>query len=119
MDRGLYIAVFWLGGDQEIRVGRLGRFHFRKGTYLYVGTASRGLSARLERHGRKAKPVHWHIDYLSRRATMLGAIVIDRDRETECQLAASVARRFDRPVKGFGASDCRCPGHLFYTKGWL
>ena len=52
-DSGLYIAVFQLPQLCHIRVGRLGQFRFRRGFYLYVGSAQRNLSARLERHGKK------------------------------------------------------------------
>jgi len=118
MDSGLYIAVFRLAGDRRIRVGRLGRFTFRRGVYLYVGSAQRGLSARLARHARRDKPRRWHIDYLSTAATMLGAILVPGGRDGECRLAAEVARLYPRCVRGFGASDCRCAGHLFYAGRW-
>lgn len=44
---------------------------------------------------------------------MLGAILIDAARSEECRVAADLARRMPRPIPGFGASDCRCGGHLF------
>jgi len=47
-DSGVYIAVFYLRKNQGIRVGRLGRLHFRQGVYFYAGSAQRDLSARLE-----------------------------------------------------------------------
>jgi sugar fermentation stimulation protein A len=99
-----------------IRVGRLGRFHFRPGVYFYVGSAQRNLSARLERHSRKKKPLHWYIDYLSVKTEMLGAITVPGHRELECKLAKDLGRMFELAVPGFGASDCRCGGHLFYAR---
>ncbi|MFW6133538.1 MAG: GIY-YIG nuclease family protein [Planctomycetota bacterium] len=119
MDSGIYIAVFVLNADRRMRVGALGRVRLRAGVYFYVGSALRNLSARLERHGRKDKPLHWHIDYLARAATMLGAVVVPGMRRTECALAAELGALFKRPVPGFGASDCRCGGHLFYSPGFL
>ena len=74
------------------------------------------MSARLERHGRKDKVLRWHIDYLSSKAEMLGAITIDGSRELECQLAKKLGSMFELAVPGFGASDCRCGGHLFYAR---
>ena len=71
-DGGLYVAVFHLPRPARIRVGRLGTFDFPAGRYYYVGTAQRNRDARLGRHARKSKPLRWHIDYLSARATMLG-----------------------------------------------
>jgi sugar fermentation stimulation protein A len=101
--------------DRLICVGKLVRFRFRQGIYFYVGSAQRNLSKRLERHGKKKKALRWHIDYLSVEAEMLGAITIDGPRELECHLARKLGGMFELAVPGFGASDCRCKGHLFYA----
>ncbi len=114
-DGGVYIAVFFLAKARSVSVGKLGRFYFRPGVYFYAGSAQRNLSARLERHGKKSKPLRWHIDYLSVRADMLGAIVVTGPRQRECELAEGLAGMFERAAPGFGASDCRCGGHLFYA----
>ena len=115
MDSGVYIAVFGLRRARRLRVGALGRFRFAPGVYLYVGSAQRNLAARLDRHGRKDKPLRWHIDYLSSAAEMLGAMVFAGGRPRECALAEELSRGYARPVPRFGASDCRCGGHLFYA----
>jgi sugar fermentation stimulation protein A len=115
LESGIYIAIFGLTRAQSILIGKLGRFHFREGVYFYAGSAQRNLSARLERHSSKSKPVRWHIDYLSARAEMLGAITIAGPRERECELAKELAVMFELAAPGFGASDCRCGGHLFYA----
>ncbi|MHC4356132.1 MAG: GIY-YIG nuclease family protein [Planctomycetota bacterium] len=114
-DSGVYIAIFRLAEARDISVGKLGRFRFRQGIYFYAGSAQRNLAARLERHDRKAKPMRWHVDYFSVRAEMLGAITIAGPRERECEIAAELAAMFEPAAPGFGASDCRCGGHLFYT----
>jgi sugar fermentation stimulation protein A len=115
LDSGVYIAVFYLGKARHISAGKLGRVLFRRGVYFYVGSAQRNLSARLERHSKKRKPLRWHIDYLSARAEMLGAITIAGPRERECELAKKLAGMFELAAPDFGASDCRCAGHLFYA----
>ena len=115
MDSGLYIAVFVLTGRLHLRIGALGSFTFRAGVYLYVGSAQRNLTARVERHGRRNKPLRWHIDYLSTKATMLGAVLVPGSRRQECRLAQQVAALLPRVVPGFGSSDCGCAGHLFYA----
>jgi sugar fermentation stimulation protein A len=102
--------------SRTIRIGRLGKFHFNQGIYFYAGSAQRNLSARLKRHGRKKKPLHWHIDYLSAKAEMLGAIIIPAQRKHECEIAEELGELFELVVPGFGASDCRCAGHLFYVQ---
>jgi len=119
LDAGVYIAVFYMPKDRKIQIGRLGRFCFRQGVYFYVGSAQRNLSARLERHNRKKKTPRWHVDYLSARAEMLGAITIAGPRELECQLAKKLSGMFEPTVPGFGASDCRCAGHLFYAQEFV
>ena len=116
MNAGVYIAVFYMPTDRSIQVGRFGRFSFRQGIYFYVGSAQRNLSARIERHSRKKKTLRWHIDYISTKAEMLGVIIIDGKRELECRLAKHLAGMFEPAVPGFGASDCRCIGHLFYSR---
>ena len=116
-DSGVYIAVFRLLRRRRIQVGRLGQFLFEPGFYFYVGSAQRNLSSRLARHARRRKPLHWHIDYLSCRATMIGAMTMSGPRTRECELAQELATRLELVVLRFGASDCRCPGHLFYSPG--
>jgi sugar fermentation stimulation protein A len=113
MNSGLYIALFHLHRGLRLRVGALGKFRFWPGVYLYVGSAQRNLAARVERHGRKNKPLRWHIDYLSAKATMLGAVLVPGSRRRECGLPQQVATLFGRVIPGFGASDCGCGGHLF------
>ncbi len=115
MDSGVYIAAFHLSGNRKIQVGRLGVFEFPAGIYYYVGSAQRNLHARLDRHARKDKPLQWHVDYLSARGRMLGAIVFDGAKNRECELAEELSQLCVRPMKRFGASDCRCGGHLFYS----
>ena len=116
LNAGVYIAVFYKPKGRTIQIGRLGKFHFHKGVYFYVGSAQQNLSARIERHNRKKKTLRWHIDYISTKAEMLGVITIPGIRELECQLAKKLAGMFELAVPGFGASDCKCRGHLFYTQ---
>lgn len=116
MDSGIYIAVFYIPAGRTIEIGRLGKFYFRRGIYFYVGSAQRNLSSRLERHGRKNKLLHWHIDYLSIKAQMLGAITISGQQKHECEVAGGLNQLFELAVPRFGASDCRCTGHLFYAQ---
>jgi sugar fermentation stimulation protein A len=115
-DAGVYIAVFYMSKDQRIQIGRLGKYCFCQGVYLYLGSAQRNLSARIERHNRKKKKLRWHIDYLSARTEMLGAITISGPRELECRLAKELRSMFEPSMPDFGASDCRCGGHLFFVK---
>jgi sugar fermentation stimulation protein A len=119
MNSGIYIIVLYLPRIAKVTVGKLGTFKFRKGFYFYVGSAQRNLSKRLERHGKKKKPLRWHIDYLSTKAEMIGAITIAGPRELECKLADKLGGMFELAVPGFGTSDCKCHGHLFYARGLI
>lgn len=116
LDAGVYIVVFHLATPKRITVGGLGRHRFHEGVYLYVGTAQRNLMARLRRHARRHKPLRWHIDYLSTKVTMLGAVVVPGERSLECVLAKRLAERFEVPIPKFGSSDCRCESHLFFAE---
>jgi sugar fermentation stimulation protein A len=115
LESGVYIAVLYVAKSRAIRVGQLGLLRFRQGVYFYVGSAQRNMLARLERHSKKEKALRWHVDYLSSKAEMLGAITIAGPRELECQFAKKLGGIFELAVPGFGASDCRCKGHLFYA----
>jgi len=85
------------------------------GTYAYAGSACGpgGLRARIARHLRDEKPIHWHID----RLTAVGRVTAIAHGETacECDLAEALARLGGAtvPIAGFGSSDCRrCRAHL-------
>jgi len=117
----VYAAVFVLAARRRIRIGRLGRFDFPAGRYVYVGSAQRNLAARLARHGRRWKTLHWHIDYFSRWARLEEAWAWPRPRADECRLAWAIAAlpgAVPGPA-GFGASDCHCATHLYHLAGPL
>jgi Uri superfamily endonuclease len=92
---------------------------FPAGWYVYVGSAlgPGGLAARLCHHLAPMRRPHWHIDHLR---TVVGPVVeiwyaVGPERR-ECDWATRLATRpgATRPIGGFGASDCRCPAHLFH-----
>ena len=102
-----------LSRARELQVGRLGRFRFHPGPYFYVGSAMGGLDGRLARHARGG-PLRWHIDYLLAKARLAGAWTVVSGDRLECRIARSLSQVLELPVPRFGASDCRCPGHLFH-----
>lgn len=117
MEGGVYLVIFQLVSSQTITIGRLGRFDFADGHYVYVGSAQRNMEARVARHARRRKPLRWHIDYLAASAEFKGAMMLfGAGKSLECSLAEMLARHHPRCVPGFGASDCRCGGHLFYIE---
>ncbi len=96
----------------RVRSGRV--FNLAAGCYGYVGSAQRGLAPRLGRHLRRHKISHWHLDFL-RAATSIRAVAWAVTTENmECALARRLAASLP-VVPGFGATDCACRGHLFYS----
>ena len=112
LENGTYIAVFILTTRRHIRVGQLGCFDFKPGVYLYVGSAPTGSPCASE----TARQEDQAIDYLSTQAAMIGAMIVPGPRERECELAKELSDMYVLAVPGFGASDCRRGGHLFYAR---
>jgi Uri superfamily endonuclease len=115
---GTYALVLSSLGIKNIRIGRLGWLETDSGFYVYVGSAfgPGGLRARVSRHRRQARCRHWHIDYL-RSATRLEEIWCSYDRKCREHQWARLFRQVpgaSTPMRGFGASDCRCESHLFF-----
>jgi Uri superfamily endonuclease len=116
--KGTYGLLLRLDETREVEVGRLGRFAFKAGYYLYVGSAlgPGGLAARLGRHLRGEKGPFWHIDYLRQVGVVTAVYWLESSVRYEHEWAA-VAQQLPGaaiPVPRFGASDCRCPAHLFH-----
>lgn len=112
-NRGSYLLAGYLKEDTYIPIGNLGERFFAKGFYLYVGSAMQSLSRRVQRHFRKAKKKHWHIDFLLPFLEDLRAFPIQSSENLECALAREL-RRISQEVPSFGSSDCSCPSHLFH-----
>ncbi len=113
-DTGAYCLLINIPAPVNVTVGALGPMHFTKGSYVYVGSAMKGLSARIARHKRKQKRLHWHIDYLlAAKGVKITKTVKHPDNiKRECQIASRYLQTA-QPVKNFGCSDCACPAHLF------
>jgi Uri superfamily endonuclease len=116
--RGTYLLLAQLNHAVAIRVGKLGTFDFAIGWYAYAGSAlgPGGLRARLARHARADKRLHWHVDYLLQHAVLQAAWQAACPQRLECDWAAAMLDLpgAQAPVPGFGASDCRCTTHLIY-----
>ena len=115
-DPGTYLLLIRLDEATRLEVGRLGQFVFPAGWYVYVGSALGGLGARLRRHIRLEKRLHWHVDVI-RAAGVLTAIAVRPGTDRlECATAATIAGLpgGSQPVPRFGSSDCRCTTHLVY-----
>jgi sugar fermentation stimulation protein A len=114
-DRGCYLFLLKLRKKAMIRVGEMGDVSFRKGYYIYVGSARKNLSKRLERHKRMRKKAFWHIDYLRAKADVHALLPILTEDDLECRVARAIRDIADWEIPSFGSSDCSCPSHLFGT----
>jgi Uri superfamily endonuclease len=113
---GVYQLHLCLPKPARVKIGKLGVFLFPAGRYVYTGSALNGLARRLNRHRRRDKPLHWHIDYLLRHARIERIDVFKTTRRLECALNAQILEQTGAcvVVRGFGSSDCRCRSHLAY-----
>ena len=117
MDKGVY-ALLFTNPSCTLRVGGLGRVHFRAGWHIYVGSAlGPGGFARVRRHRQLAlardRSPRWHVDHLLVSPCFtLGHILCGASREDlECTLVAALGRG---GIPSFGCSDCSCESHLFH-----
>lgn len=111
---GTYALVILSEDRLRLPIGKVGTHDFSPGYYIYVGSALRGLNGRLKRHLMADKLLHWHIDYLLLRATVIQIwYSLSKDR-LECAWNAILAELPGATplIPGFGSSDCRCQTHL-------
>lgn len=115
--KGIYILIIKLNKDSEIKIGSLKNLDFKKGIYAYIGSSQNNLEKRIERHLRKNKKIHWHIDYLlkNKNAKIINVSYKVADKSEECKTAKKLIKN-NIPITGFGCSDCKCNSHLFRIK---
>ena len=113
---GSYTLVIHIDQDVYLPVGRLGVVRFSCAYYTYTGSAldSGGLRARVGRHVRNVEKnrAHWHVDQLLGVGRVTEVWWRTGTEREECAWSASLATIGTLHAPGFGASDCRCPGHL-------
>jgi sugar fermentation stimulation protein A len=114
-DRGAYLLVLYNNAPFTKTIGSLGERQFKKGYYVYVGSAMRGLENRVKRHMRKRKKRRWHLDYiLPYRMKAVKVYRIRREDRIEEQAAKRMMDICRHHVPGFGASDSSMDSHFFY-----
>ncbi len=121
--KGSYILAVYVVRNIQIEVGALGFIKFKKGFYLYIGSAmaeygSSTLLNRVKRHflSKNEKKIHWHIDYLltNVHSIIKRTYLIPSKYPLECIVARELSEICDNSIKNFGSSDCKCISHLFY-----
>lgn len=113
MDSGCYLVLMNIPERCTVKIGALGDVEISQGWYIYCGSAKKTLTARLNRHLRIRKGVHWHMDYLRQKADKVIGIPIRTQDSIEHDLARGIAQICEWQVDGFGCSDCQCSSHLF------
>jgi len=114
-DGGAYVLLLRVDNRKQIIVGKLGVVDFQPGWYVYVGSAAKGLSARIARHLRRRKRFHWHIDFLRDQTSRVVGLPIRSTQKQECALADELSQVFKSHSPGFGSSDCSCRTHLYFS----
>jgi len=116
--KGVYCLIINVKKDINLRVGSLGKIEFKKGSYIYVGSAQNSIEKRVERHFKQKKRKYWHIDYLlaDKNVKLQKYLYKKAGKKEECKLACSLLSSLEEPVNGFGCSDCNCKSHLFKIK---
>lgn len=118
---GTYALILSCASKARIQVGRLGIMQLQHGYYVYLGSAlgPGGLRARIAHHQKLSTRPHWHIDHL-RAHTRILSVWLNYDgrrHEHEWALALQKVKDATIPFRGFGASDCSCPSHIYFFKG--
>jgi|TARA_B100001964_G_scaffold165519_1_gene181783 Uri superfamily endonuclease len=98
-----------------IQIGKLGKFKFPKGDYVYTGSAKKNIDQRIKRHESKNKKLHWHIDFLlNDKNTEIKKVV--KSNIPECKLNQKTKGNI--LINKFGSSDCKnkCKSHLKFIR---
>ncbi len=117
MNSGSYQLLIRVHRNCEIEIGKLGQVSFRKGFYVYTGSAMKNLKQRVDRHRRPKKKLHWHIDYFlaDENVELLDIRLFPSAVREECKYNQELIEMPGSwvPKKGLGSTDCsQCPSHL-------
>ena len=119
--KGIYILELFAKEEFSISVKKFIGVKFPKGYYYYIGSAQKNLNSRIERHLKKKKKIHWHIDHLTTHKFInitTPFIIPNAAKNMEVEIANNFVEFFDTKIiaKGFGNSGTKeTKTHLFYT----
>ena len=84
--KGCYCLIIKVSKNMNLKVGSRLEADFKKGYYVYIGSAMNSLESRVKRHLSEDKKLHWHIDYLLKEAEIV-EIIYNEDKKVECELS--------------------------------
>jgi len=108
-----------------IKTSAIGEKILLPGFYYYFGSAQKNLKSRINRHIKKDKIIHWHIDQITANKNVIVSKVFvfeSKEKAFECYLCNQVEKDFNliHPIKSFGNSDCNsCVSHLLQSQNQL
>lgn len=119
--KGIYLLELYATLPFEIGIKKYKGINLKSGYYYYAGSAQKNFTARIFRHLKKEKIIHWHIDNLTTKNNLSIENIFAfplADKKEECKLVKNLTHKFGMafPAKGFGNSDCNsCTSHLLYS----
>ena len=117
--KGTYCLIIHNIKSSKVKIGALGEINFKKGYYVYIGSAMNSLKPRIKRHLSRKKKLHWHVDYLLKDENIAIEEIIFNigEKKIECKIAKIISHNGDE-ILNFGCSDCKCNSHLIYFKSF-
>ena len=112
--KGCYCLIIKLDEDKKLKIGLRLNIDFKKGYYVYIGSAMNNLESRVKRHLSTSKKAHWHIDYLLKYCKVT-EVIYNENKKVECDLSKQLSLN-NNCINDFGCSDCTCDSHLYYFK---
>jgi Uri superfamily endonuclease len=112
---GAYVLVIDLAETVAFETAVTGAVMLPAGRYGYCGSArgAGGIGARVRRHLRRDKTIHWHVDRLTAVGQVIAVHAAPGGLECDLLRRLLAVPGVTIPAAGFGSSDCRrCPAHL-------
>jgi histidyl-tRNA synthetase len=112
---GAYVLVIDLAETVAFETAATVSVTLLAGRYGYCGSArgAGGIGARVRRHLRRDKAVHWHVDRLTAAGRVTAVHAAPGGSECGLLHRLLAVPGVTIPAAGFGSSDCRrCPAHL-------
>ncbi len=120
-DSGTYVITLKCCVEESlIPIGKKKNLLLERGYYYYVGSAfgPGGVKARVSHHQNISENPRWHLDFLRKHTKIIEIWHTYDNNKREHQWANILCQNpfTNIPLYGFGATDCKCFSHLFFSK---